>query len=293
MESPTLVLSVGMMFPAARNDSLFTALFFFTRIALHAVFICLYSSPYGRLNGARLYDATGEPIQSLVPIIGLCMAAPLHIIWFTNSVKGNLKRRRIAQRALVEQTSAFESTFRTDVVQVDDIVHESGVTKEQAAPRVPYLNLHRPRFVSLASFYLPSAPPFRRPFLSARRAVNGRRHRSASEIAQSLEKDVRDFFERNVKLAREWKLVNDLEEYRQQFPKDWQSLVEANINYTTFWDNSGTDQLEEDVIKALDVRFGTEQSIRRLRARAGQGGEGLKRFGGDLRRRVGEAVMAL
>lgn len=78
--------------------------------------------------------------------------------------------------------------------------------------------------------------------------------------------------------------MNDLEEMRI-------SLEEMRGNFQLRGGNAF--EGEDDIIKALERRYVAEQTLHRLRERAGEGGEGLKRFGGRLRRRVGEAVMAL
>lgn len=285
---PTLVLALGMVSPSLRHDLIFTVLFFLTRILAHGIFIALYSSPFGRLHGALLYTPTGTPIVSLVPIIGLLSASPLHIIWFTGSVRGMIKRNRKSKRSqIVVEPVSPPSTIPTINVTSPALV-DSAPTSPRKEKLKTILFLNRPTFVSLASSassYLASGPPFPRPSQFPLRRPFLKPNTRAAVLAQSFEKDVRDFFERNVKLARTWKVMNDLEEMRV-------SLEEMRGNFPAGWAGNGL-QGEDDIIKALEGRYVAEQTLHRLRERAGEGGEGLKRFGGRLRRRVGEAVMAL
>lgn len=69
------------------------------------------------------------------------------------------------------------------------------------------------------------------------------------------------------------------------------SLEEIRGNFQL--GGNGALENEDDIIKALERRYVAEQTLHRLRERAGEGGKGLRRFGGRLRRRVGDAVMAL
>ncbi|KAI5476398.1 hypothetical protein MNV49_007776 [Pseudohyphozyma bogoriensis] len=94
MEVPTLILAVSMLFPQTRSDMLFTSVFFITRIAFHSVLLTLFITPHGYLYGTSTYTPSGLPIGSYVPFLALSAAAPLHITWFSSSVRGMLKRRR-------------------------------------------------------------------------------------------------------------------------------------------------------------------------------------------------------
>ena len=287
---PTLVLALGMIFPSLRHDMIFTVLFFLTRILAHGLFIALYSSPFGRLHGALLYSPTGTPIVSLVPIIGLVSASPLHIIWFTGSVRGMLKRSRNSKRSkvVVGAASAVVTPAPIPTISITSpstpLLPPSSPTTEK--PKT-FLFLNRPTFVSLASSatsYLASGPPFPRPSQFPIRRPFLKPNTRAAILAHTIEKDVRDFFDRNVKIARAWKVVNDLEEMRM-------SLEEIRGNFQL--GGNGALENEDDIIKALERRYVAEQTLHRLRERAGEGGKGLRRFGGRLRRRVGDAVMAL
>ena len=149
-----------MLFPKTRNDLVFASLFFTTRIVLHAVLIALYVSPYGRTFGTSVFDSAGSPVASWVPVLALCAAAPLHILWFTSSIRGILKRRRAAKLAAATKS----------------------------ATSVP----SRPRLVSMASSYLASNRSTVLTFRPTLAAGRARRQR----IARAIESEVHDFFRR-------------------------------------------------------------------------------------------------
>ncbi|KAK4052766.1 hypothetical protein OIV83_002053 [Microbotryomycetes sp. JL201] len=145
MESPTFLLALSMLVPRLRSDMAFNGLFFVTRIAWHAVLLALYWSTYGQTHafGALVSERQGTASFTLIPAVGLSLAAPLHIQWFTSSVRGMLKRKR--------------QTFVTPQV-TNDLVTEP----ETAIPQPPsplLLPQTRPRLVSLASSYLASPRP--------------------------------------------------------------------------------------------------------------------------------------
>lgn len=169
MELPTMVLAAAVLFPETRNDIVFASLFFVTRIVLHAVLMTLYGSSYGRNYGTSLFDASGSPVGSWVPLLALCAAAPLHITWFNASVRGILKRRRAAKHAAVAIT-----------------LGASGEAK-------PEVTAMRPRLVSMASSYLASPRSTVLTFRpTTRMADRARRQR----IARAIEQEVQDFFKR-------------------------------------------------------------------------------------------------
>lgn len=93
MELPTVALASAFLFPQLRCDELFLGLFFVTRICLHAVLMALFSTPHGIEFGTSTYTLSGQAVPSYTPIIGLCLAAPLHLSWFSSSLRGYLKRR--------------------------------------------------------------------------------------------------------------------------------------------------------------------------------------------------------
>lgn len=249
-----------MIHPSLRHDLLFSVLFFVTRIAYHAGIIVLYTTPYGRLHGALKYDALGGAVGSWVPMVGLWAASPLHVIWFTNSCRGQIKR---ARKAHAEQLRlAIERKVRDQ--EVARPVPDSGAEDHKT-----YLLFNRPRLVS----YLPRPPHI---------ALRPRGH--------SFETEVRDYFSNNARLARVWRanLVAEVEELRVQLPVGLIAML-SSVKV----DERG--EVEGDVVKILNSRGleGRQESIRRLRERAEEEVEELRRFGGMLRRRVGQAVMAL
>ncbi|KAM0786864.1 hypothetical protein ACM66B_002289 [Microbotryomycetes sp. NB124-2] len=149
MESPTFLLALSMLVPKLRSDLAFNGLFFVTRIAWHAVLLALYWSPYGQTHAFGLLAQPGSPAFTLIPAVGLSLAAPLHVQWFTSSVRGMLKRKR---RTLAATTHSVNSTLSE---------RESAFASEKPNTQTsPLLSpQHRPRLVSLASSYLASPRP--------------------------------------------------------------------------------------------------------------------------------------
>lgn len=89
MELPTVALAAAFIWPELRSDELFLALFFVTRIAFHAVLAVLYSTPHGITRGTGVGT-------SYLPIIGLTFAAPLHLMWLSTTLRGYIRRRKMA-----------------------------------------------------------------------------------------------------------------------------------------------------------------------------------------------------
>lgn len=153
MELPTFVLSLSVLVPATRSDLVFSSLFFLTRIFLHGILIGLYITPYGRLYGTSTFTSTGHPVGSLVPVLGLLAASPLHVSWFHASLQGMFRRRK----AFLLECSVYSlSTTSTSPSTPDNQLPLDPLT---ASPPSPLLLPARPRLVSLASSYLASSRP--------------------------------------------------------------------------------------------------------------------------------------
>ncbi|KZV97988.1 hypothetical protein EXIGLDRAFT_641754, partial [Exidia glandulosa HHB12029] len=87
MELPTFLLGAARLNPAFRQDALFSAAFFATRICFHVVLIASYAMP-----GVR-------PEGSWGPFVCFCAAFPMHAMWFTRQLA--LRRERIATKLVV------------------------------------------------------------------------------------------------------------------------------------------------------------------------------------------------
>lgn len=238
--------------------------------------VTLYWSPYGRANSSGLLTSGAPPFGSIVPAIGLSLAAPLHISWFSASVRGLLRRRR-HRNATASAAVAQSSVSR---VITDDEAALASQTTTKA------VESSRPRLMSLASSYLASprrslhdvttttaiAPtsamsaPFSSkssttsttapsplsassPIILLPRARTGPPARRPLRIRDRIEHEVRQFF---------------LDEILPRQASRW---IERD---------------EHDVFKAQAV-----YPITKLRLRAGRGGDSIRRVGG---RYLGRAV---
>lgn len=87
-EMPTFLMALGTVWPGLRQDLLFGATFFFTRIVWFAVLLVVYSiSAYNTWLPAHLYVG---------PIVA---ALAMHIYWFRSWGIGQLKRAKKAKVA--------------------------------------------------------------------------------------------------------------------------------------------------------------------------------------------------
>ncbi|KAM0749574.1 hypothetical protein T439DRAFT_315845 [Meredithblackwellia eburnea MCA 4105] len=146
MELPTFILALAMIAPATRSDVFFSVVFFLTRILYHIALIVSYITPYGRTYGCQLFSAVdGTPIASFVPAGALLAAAPLHISWFTNSIKGQIRRRRQAQKAMA--TAAAEA----EAAESESAAREA--RKSRVPPLSPYLLPSRSQLTSATSYF--------------------------------------------------------------------------------------------------------------------------------------------
>ncbi|OCB86829.1 hypothetical protein A7U60_g6002 [Sanghuangporus baumii] len=89
MEIPTCLLASSFLWPKLRNDALYVALFFWTRIALHATLLLESILPRGR-NGAMG--------GSFVPACLFLATFIMHARWFMSSAKGTIGRARANSR---------------------------------------------------------------------------------------------------------------------------------------------------------------------------------------------------
>lgn len=88
LELPTFILALGSLNKTFRNDYLFSSVFFLTRICLHVYIAVAYAQ--------RALSPEGG---SWVPTAVLTAVFPVHAMWMLASVKGVLKRRRLAAAA--------------------------------------------------------------------------------------------------------------------------------------------------------------------------------------------------
>lgn len=105
---PTCILATNIIFPFTRNDVFFSTVFFLTRILFHIILITSYLSPNGRATGTL----TGE--RAVLPGVFLLGALPMHVVWFVNSIKGQIRRARQRKATLSkvdEQTSKVERSL--------------------------------------------------------------------------------------------------------------------------------------------------------------------------------------
>lgn len=136
---------------------------------------CLYGSSYGQIHASGLFDSEGSRISTALPLYGLILAAPMHIMWFTSSTKGLLKRRAAARLAISLAT------------KVDLVAEPEQIPTEPSTiptPTSPYLLPARSeKLVSIASSYLSS---------SSRRISNSLPYRRRT--APNFDFLVRDYF---------------------------------------------------------------------------------------------------
>ncbi|KAJ7279134.1 hypothetical protein C8J57DRAFT_1305646 [Mycena rebaudengoi] len=91
MELPTSHLAISFLHPRFRNDWLFCAFFFATRIIAHIfIFLAFCSSGLSPVYGGNR-----------LPAIFLAIAFPGHLVWFIQSVRGAIRRSRKRSRPSV------------------------------------------------------------------------------------------------------------------------------------------------------------------------------------------------
>lgn len=153
-----------MLVPSTRSDLLFTTLFFLTRIAFHALLrtsshpapqrpltpraVILFSTPYGRTHGTQTFSPSGTPLPSLLPIIGLLLAAPLHITWFLSSLRPLLRRR----------AAAPPSPFLLPARQISSYLSSRPLPSLPRLPSIPRLSTI-PRLTPRLTFRRPALRP--------------------------------------------------------------------------------------------------------------------------------------
>ncbi|KAJ3057192.1 hypothetical protein HK097_011197 [Rhizophlyctis rosea] len=128
LELPTAVMALGCFNKKWRNDAVFGATFFLTRIMIHAYFIVdLYHSFPGR------------PLWTV-----LAGVMPLHIMWFCGWINQQVRIRRekaalnaaMGEKAAAEkEVDCGESTLKSaEVLDAEELATAMAVTK--ASPRV-------------------------------------------------------------------------------------------------------------------------------------------------------------
>jgi hypothetical protein len=101
MELPTFLLGLGILYPKLRSDSLFAATFLLTRIALHlALIFTLSLNPY---NG------------TIMPSVLMTSVFPFHAMWFTNCIKGMIRRRRSRKLAMLQSGIPSTQILRLEI----------------------------------------------------------------------------------------------------------------------------------------------------------------------------------
>ncbi|SCV69569.1 BQ2448_2589 [Microbotryum intermedium] len=247
MELPTAVLALSMLVPRTRSDLVFTSLFFLTRILYHIMLIAIYASKHGVAysSGHDVVDPT------YIPLIGLVLAAPLHVSWFSSALIGMIRRRR-------KSRLAFISAPMQDSLTASAVGQAASTTEAMSLPPLPAPEVvtQRPKLVSLASSYLSSPRPFlhvRSPLPTPTPTPPTRPLPSPSR-RHLLEQEVREFF---------------LQARRDLLPQGAQNWLQRD---------------ENDILKAQ--LLGPSLNSVRLRARrlSATGGADVRRFGGRVRR---------
>ncbi|SGY77292.1 BQ5605_C005g03597 [Microbotryum silenes-dioicae] len=178
---PTAVFALSMLVPRTRSDLVFTSLFFLTRILYHVILIAVYASKHGVAysSGLDIVDPT------YIPLVGVILAAPLHVLWFSSALVGMLKRSKKARSVAMVPATATSAVDQSRTSITDATKAEALTASKVVAQRL--------KLVSLASSYLSSPRPFLHvrtplpnPIASTRPLPSpSRRH---------LEQEVRDFF---------------------------------------------------------------------------------------------------
>ncbi|SCZ97103.1 BZ3500_MvSof-1268-A1-R1_Chr4-2g06992 [Microbotryum saponariae] len=242
MELPTAVLALSMLVPRTRSDLVFTSLFFLTRILYHVVLIAVYASKHGVAysSGLDIVDPT------YIPLIGLILAAPLHVSWFSSALLGMLKRRRKARSVAV-----LPATATSAVDQSRTSITEATKAEALTAPKVV---AQRTKLVSLASSYLSSPRPFLHVRTPLPNPIASTRPLPSPSRRHLLEQEVRDFF---------------LQARRDLLPLGAQNWLQRD---------------ENDILKAQVL--GPSLNLVRLRAGrlSATGGADVRRIGGKVRR---------
>lgn len=268
VQLPTFVLSLAMVFPATRSDTTFSILFFATRIVYHAYLsasipptcstpshmfpaVTIYATPYGRLHGTQLYSTTSSPLYSIVPLFGLCAAAPLHILWFQSSIRGQLKRHRRAQLARIPTPP---SPF---------LLPARRLLPTLSLPTLP------PSFLSLSASISRQRTSFRRPYLVARNGLKG----------NTYGRTTYDY------------LIVSAESFRVELEGLGKRALAAREAAGVEVDAIGKRAAErvDAGVRAVS-REGREEMRKRGAEEWGRRGEEVRRFGGRMRRRVGGFV---
>lgn len=304
MELPTFVLALNFMIPATRSDELFNTLFFLTRILFHGVLIGLYSTSHGRLHGTGItavLEGRVVGVHHLMPVLSLLAAAPLHIQWFTGSMKGMFKRRRASRRAaaLVTAIPAFVDAAVVSAPAPRPIL----ASFASRLPQLPHLP-HLPQLPILPTIPLSSASrlafpqtmtekrhrslhPSSRTTTGGRNNLIGRGTASAPRLVRhnSFEREVRDYFRiASEQASLAWN------ERRAQFQELTPFALQLlNQTLPTLPGEAPGDERGQLLGRGSSVRAlftpPRGMTLQEMRMRAGQGGAELQRFGGRMRRR--------
>ena len=118
LEIPTIVLSIGTVYPHLRNDIWFGITFLITRVIYHLVLLC---------NILRADFITHESRIILWPYCGL--AFMLHIYWMSLWFKSYIERsNRIAVTEALEKVS---SDFYNEIIEVEEVIIIKKSSKEE------------------------------------------------------------------------------------------------------------------------------------------------------------------
>ncbi|KAG8728191.1 hypothetical protein FRC12_021946 [Ceratobasidium sp. 428] len=160
MEVPTFILAAGSLNPRWRNDYLFAAVFFATRIAFHLNLIYGYTKLYltrppspqqtllnqlatPELNASIVPTSSQfvssltlpDPHTSPLPAVFFLAALPMHLLWFNACVRGIL-RRRAALRSTATAAPLFVTSVRTRFQAMHHRLHISREERDRLRARL-------------------------------------------------------------------------------------------------------------------------------------------------------------
>jgi hypothetical protein len=236
------------------------------------------------------------PINHWVPFFSLLGASPLHIQWFSTSMRGMIKRRKAAE-ALAETSARIIGINSTEPKPL-----ESDSNATPATPIIISFISRRPRLASLTARLphlpqLPHLPPL--PLTAASRlsfppTMTQQRHslemkRLKLTRQNSFEREVRQYFTR-TSAAIEERLIHFPVVIPTSIVQLVQSLSETINKNELAAIVKGEAKMRNlgirDQLQAYYQRPVNLMTLDEIRIRAGEGSEELKRFGGRMRRRI-------
>ncbi|KAI0699006.1 hypothetical protein BC835DRAFT_1268311 [Cytidiella melzeri] len=106
LELPTFILAMGSLNKNFRNDYLFAAVFFATRICLH-IYITITCT----------LQALSPAGGSWAPTVFLTMIFPMHAMWMKDCVRGILRRRKQTRAKLAQSAASAASSVATPLME--------------------------------------------------------------------------------------------------------------------------------------------------------------------------------